>query len=70
MGKTIKIDACNLACPAPILKVSKNMPNLSDGDIMEVQATDPGFESDIRAWSERTDNQLLDIKKGWTCVDS
>jgi len=63
MGKTIKIDACNLACPAPILKVSKNMPNLSDGDIMEVQATDPGFESDIRAWSERTDNQLLDIKK-------
>jgi peroxiredoxin family protein/TusA-related sulfurtransferase/rhodanese-related sulfurtransferase len=59
--KTIKVDACGLQCPGPIVQVYKNMQQLQDGDILEVKATDYGFLKDVKKWSEKTQNELLEL---------
>ncbi|MGB9868027.1 MAG: DsrE/DsrF/DrsH-like family protein [Bacillota bacterium] len=60
-GRTVKLDACGLQCPGPILQLHEAMKELSEGDVVEVQATDPGFLNDVKAWCERTGNALLDV---------
>ncbi len=60
-SKVIKVDACGLQCPGPIVQVYKNMESLELGDILEVQATDTGFLKDIKKWTEKTNNTLLDL---------
>lgn len=57
--KTVTVDACGLQCPGPILRVKEQMEELNEGDILEVSASDPGFASDIEAWSKRTGNTLV-----------
>lgn len=59
----IKIDACGLQCPGPIMKVSNALNNANEGDIFEVTSTDRGFKSDIGAWCESTENTLVDLKQ-------
>lgn len=61
--ETVKLDACGLQCPGPIVQVFQKMKTLTDGDILEVTATDPGFVSDIRSWCETTGNELLKAEK-------
>ena len=58
----IKIDACGLQCPGPIMKVSENLKNAQDGDLFEITSTDKGFKSDIGAWCESTGNSLIDLR--------
>lgn len=65
--KTIKIDACGLQCPGPIMKVYKEMENVESGDVLEVHVTDPAFESDIKSWCQRTGNTLMGVEKN--CCD-
>ncbi len=65
-ARTVKINACGLSCPGPIMQVYKAMKDLTDGDILEVYATDPGFVNDIRQWCNSTGNTLLDCGKGET----
>ena len=62
-GETIKLNACGLQCPGPIMKVYENMKTLNDGDILEVTATDPGFINDIKTWCKRTGNTLIKSEK-------
>lgn len=57
--KRVTVDACGLQCPGPILQVKEQMEALNEGDIMEVSASDPGFASDIEAWSKRTGHTLV-----------
>ena len=59
----IKIDACGLQCPGPIMKVSNALNNANEGDIFEITSTDRGFKSDIGAWCESTGNTLVDLKQ-------
>ena len=59
-GKLVKLDACGLQCPGPILKVYASMNELSHGDFLEVQATDPAFSTDIISWCKRTGNELVE----------
>ncbi|HCO18969.1 MAG TPA: pyridine nucleotide-disulfide oxidoreductase, partial [Tissierellales bacterium] len=58
-GETVKLNACGLSCPGPIIQVADRMKTLNEGDILEVSATDPGFLSDIRAWCRNTDNTFI-----------
>lgn len=54
-----RLDACGLQCPGPIRMVFEKMAKMKDGDILEVSATDPGFQKDIGAWCDKTGNVLL-----------
>ena len=65
-NKTIKLDACGLMCPGPIMKVYQAVREMQNGDVLEVVATDSAFSADIEAWCKRTKNTLLEVsnKKG------
>jgi NADPH-dependent 2,4-dienoyl-CoA reductase/sulfur reductase-like enzyme/peroxiredoxin family protein/rhodanese-related sulfurtransferase/TusA-related sulfurtransferase len=65
--KTVKVDACGLQCPGPIMKVYKEMEKINVGDVLEVHVTDAAFSADIKAWCQRTGNTLLGVEK--TCCD-
>ncbi len=58
-AQTIRVDACGLQCPGPILKMKKTMDGLASGERVEITATDPGFPRDAAAWCSSTGNQLI-----------
>jgi len=57
------VDCTGLACPLPVVKTAQAIKNLARGQVLELLATDPGVEPDMRAWSSRTGNDLLGIEK-------
>lgn len=62
-GKVVKLNACGLQCPGPIMQVHQRLEDMDRGDILEVRATDPGFVNDIAVWTKRTGNTLIDSGK-------
>jgi CoA-disulfide reductase len=57
----LQLDACGLQCPGPIMTVFNAMKELDFNDVMEVKATDPAFQEDIRTWCKSTGNELLGV---------
>ena len=55
------LDCTGMACPLPVVKTSQAIKKLAPGQVLELLATDPGVEPDIRAWSRRTGNELVAI---------
>lgn len=56
------LDACGLQCPGPIMQTKLTIDKMNDGEILKVNASDPGFMPDIEAWCEKTCNTLIDVK--------
>lgn len=56
---TVRVDACGLQCPGPILKMKKTVDSLLPGERVEVVSTDPGFPRDAEAWSRSTGHRLI-----------
>ena len=59
LKNSIKVDACGIQCPGPILKMKQAMDNLQTGQILEIKATDAGFPRDAEAWCRTTGNQFI-----------
>lgn len=59
---TLKLDACGLQCPGPILKVYEGIKSLNYHEVLEVTATDPAFQEDIKTWCKSTGNKLISVK--------
>lgn len=57
----IKLDACGLQCPIPIIKLAECIKMIEEGKIVEISSTDHGFASDVGAWCEMTGNTLLSL---------
>lgn len=53
------LDAKGLLCPLPVLRARKAMKALAIGDVLVVEATDPGAPRDFQAFCEATGNTLL-----------
>lgn len=60
--KTIRLDACGLQCPGPIVKLSAALNEAEMGDIIEVSTTDVAFASDIEGFCRRTGNIFLGLE--------
>ncbi len=58
------VDARGLQCPGPIMRLSERVEKALEGENIRVMATDPGFISDVRAWSRITGNRLVDVQQG------
>lgn len=56
---TMNIDCSGMQCPGPLLRVYEGISSLSDGQTLEVRASDPGFSKDVAAWCRRTGNSLI-----------
>ena len=52
------VDARNLQCPMPVLKISKAMKDIESGQTVELIATDRGALSDIPAWANDMGHSL------------
>lgn len=58
-ARAIRIDACGLACPGPIMKLKEAMDTMSAGESLEITATDPGFARDAESWCKSTGNNFV-----------
>ncbi len=58
----IKLNACGLQCPGPIVKLSAAIGEAAVGDIVEISTTDPAFASDIEGYCRRTGNEFLGME--------
>ena len=54
-----ELDAKGLACPLPILRTKKALATMASGEILKVEATDPGSQKDFVAFARQTGNELL-----------
>ena len=53
------LDAKGLACPMPIVKTKKAMKEIESGEVLEVQTTDKGAQSDLAAWAKSGGHELM-----------
>ena len=62
----VKIDACGLSCPGPIMKLQQAVGDAADHSTIQITATDPGFVRDAEAWCRSTGNRFVghDSAKG------
>jgi len=56
--ESIEIDARNLPCPLPLLKLKQALNKVSDGVKITVFATDPASSRDFKAFVALTNHQL------------
>lgn len=61
-AKPIFVDAKNMKCPGPIVKVADTIKALQDGQQIYVEATEDAFASDIAVWCDRTGNKLVKLE--------
>lgn len=55
----IRINACGIQCPGPILKLKSSIESLKTGERLEILATDAGFPRDAEAWCRSTGNKFV-----------
>jgi len=61
MKADFTLDCYGLLCPMPIFKASQKIKELETGQVLEIISTDDRIKSDIKAWCEKTENELLKI---------
>jgi len=63
MSEEIKVDKVmdlkGLACPMPVVKVSKGIKEVEVGQVIEAETTDPGSLADFPAWAKTTGNEIV-----------
>ena len=57
------LDVKGLNCPLPILRTKKALAEMETGQVLRVQATDPGSVKDFAAFANQTGNELLEQKE-------
>jgi len=57
------LDCSGLFCPQPIIHTAARLKELRPGQILEVRATDPGFQIDLPAWCLSHQQEFLGIHR-------
>ncbi|MEZ5940184.1 MAG: sulfurtransferase TusA family protein [Planctomycetaceae bacterium] len=58
------LDCQGMNCPMPIVEMTKTVREMSDGELLEVLATDLAFKLDVEAWSRRTGHIIESLEEG------
>lgn len=53
------LDAKGLNCPLPILRAKKALKGMEPGQILAIEATDPGSAKDFESFCSQTGNELV-----------
>lgn len=61
-AEILKIDACGLMCPGPILQLKKNYSSLHTGEQLQITATDQAFGKDVASWCNMTGAELISLE--------
>lgn len=62
-GEAKLLDCRGLLCPVPIIRLSKAVKEIPVGGRIQMVATDPGSEPDMRAWERQTGNKVLEATR-------
>ena len=54
------LDTKGLNCPLPVLRARRAMRAMAPGDVLEIEATDPGAVEDFEVFCEATGHRLED----------
>ena len=57
------LDARNMLCPMPVIRVQDKIETLQPGDTLEAVCTDPGAQHDIPAWCRVHGHEIVDISQ-------
>jgi TusA-related sulfurtransferase len=57
------LDCTGLFCPMPIVNTKRELDTMRPGQVLEIDADDPGFEKDLPAWCTATGELFLGMKK-------
>ena len=57
------LDTRGSYCPGPLTELFKAYREAKQGDILELWATDPAAKPDVKAWTARTGNELVQIQE-------
>ena len=57
------IDCLGLFCPMPIVKTREALRHMDAAQILEVLSDDPGSVADMKSWSVRTGNDLVEMER-------
>jgi len=60
-AKVETLDCTGLACPGPLLKLHKKLNEVEDGTILDVTASDFGFEDDVKTWVGKNGHTLISV---------
>jgi tRNA 2-thiouridine synthesizing protein A len=60
------LDCVGLFCPMPILRTRDAMKAMAVGQVLEMTSDDPASEADMKSWTSRTGQELLEIDKHGT----
>jgi len=67
MNQEIKVsktlDLKGLACPMPVVKISKGIKEVEVGEVIEAHTTDPGSLTDVPAWGRTTGHDIVDTRQ-------
>ena len=56
-------DLKGLACPMPIVKISKGIKEVEIGQVVEALTTDPGALTDFPAWARTSGNEIVETNQ-------
>ena len=59
----INVDSKGLSCPGPLTEFVKAYRTASNGDEIELTATDPAAGPDMKSWCEATGNIFEGVKE-------
>lgn len=58
----LKVDACGLMCPGPVMQLKKNYETLKAGEQLQITATDQAFGKDVASWCKMTGAELVALE--------
>lgn len=58
----LKVDACGLMCPGPVLQLKKSYETLKVGEQLQITATDQAFGKDVSAWCKMVGAELVAVE--------
>jgi tRNA 2-thiouridine synthesizing protein A len=59
---TVTIDASGLACPQPIILLSRRITDIAIGQTLTLIADDPAAGFDVPAWCRMTKNEFVSVE--------
>ena len=57
----VTLDCTGLFCPQPVIRTASRAKEMQPGQILEVRATDPGFQIDLPAWCLSHRHEFLGV---------
>lgn len=58
----LSVDATGLQCPGPVMQLKKSYDSISNGERLEIRATDQAFGKDVASWCNITGAKLISVE--------